>query len=234
MKQLYHGISLMLGQGLDCNVFIIESNDESLLIDSGLGDSFSQGFGVQPNSLIQLERVIKERNIDQAVLTHGHLDHVGGIMGLQSKLHLKKIYASEIEAQYLKKGENSYISPFFGSECSPINITHELGEGDRITIGEYDFQVLHTPGHTSGSISLWEGKNKILVSGDTVFPHGSFGRTDLPSGSSKNLIDSLKRLSKLDVKILLPGHMQPLSSSSDATTKSIEKSYKIAREMLLY
>jgi glyoxylase-like metal-dependent hydrolase (beta-lactamase superfamily II) len=234
MKQLYHGISLILGQGLDCNVFIIESNDESLLIDSGLGDSFSQGYGVQPNSLIQLERAIKERNIDQAVLTHGHLDHVGGIMGLQSKLHLKKIYASEIEAKYLKKGDSSFISPFFGSKCSPINITHELEEGDRITIGEYDFQVLHTPGHTSGSISLWEAKNKILVSGDTVFPHGSFGRTDLPSGSSKNLIDSLKRLTKLDVKILLPGHMPPSSSSSDATARSIKRSYEIAREMLLY
>ncbi|MFX0151640.1 MAG: MBL fold metallo-hydrolase, partial [Candidatus Hodarchaeota archaeon] len=175
MKQLFQGISWMLGQGLDCNVFIIESNGESLLIDSGLGDRFSQGFGTQLNSLRQLEKVIKERNIDQALLTHGHLDHVGGIMDLQSKLHLKRIYASKIEAQYLKKGENSFISPFFGSECSPINITDELGEGDRIIIGKYEFQVMQTPGHTSGSISLWEAKNKILVSGDTVFPHGSFG-----------------------------------------------------------
>jgi len=234
MKQIFHGITWMLGQGLDCNVFIIESNDESLLIDSGLGERFGQRFGMQSNTLIQLEKVIEERSIDQVVLTHGHLDHIGGLMALQSKLSLKKIYASEIEAQYLKDGNNSFISPFLGSECSPILITNELVEGDQITIGEYDFQVLLTPGHTCGSISLWEAKSKILVSGDTVFPQGSFGRTDLLSGSSKELIVSLKRLSKLDVKILLPGHMSPLTSSSDFTAKSIEKSYQIAREMLLY
>jgi glyoxylase-like metal-dependent hydrolase (beta-lactamase superfamily II) len=234
VQQILDGIYWLLGQGMDSNVFIIESNGETLLIDSGLGERMSQMFGGQAQSMIQLEKAMKVKNIKQVLLTHGHLDHVGGIMSLQSKLNIKTIYASKIESQFLKAGTNSYISPFMGSECDPIPVSHELEEGSKIQIGTYSFQILYTPGHTSGSISLWEPNHKVLVSGDTVFPQGSFGRTDLPTGSSKELIVSLKRLSNLNVKVLLPGHMPPMISSSDSTAKSIQRSYHIAQEMFTY
>lgn len=234
MQQILDGIYWLLGQGMDSNVFIIESNGEALLIDSGLGDRMSQMFGGQTHSVIQLEKAIIAKKIEQVLLTHGHLDHVGGIMTLQSKLNIETIYASKIEAQFLKAGTNSFISPFMGSECDPIPVSQELEEGSKLSIGSYTFQILHTPGHTSGSISLWEPNQKVLISGDTVFPQGSFGRTDLPTGSSKDLIASLKRLSKLDAKVLLPGHMPPIISSSDSTARSIQRSYQIAQEMFTY
>ncbi len=194
----------------------------------------SLSFGGQTQSLQQLERVIQEKKIDQVLLTHGHLDHVGGVMSLQPKVDFSQIYASKIESQYLKSGASAIISPFYGLKCDPIAVSQEINEGDIIRIGEFSFEVLHTPGHTHGSVSLWENKQQILISGDTVFPQGSFGRTDLPSGSTQELITSLERLSKLNVKILLPGHMPPMISSSDTTAKSIHRSYQIAREMMSY
>lgn len=198
------------------------------MIDSGLGLSF----GGQKKSTEILEDAITSKNITQILLTHGHIDHVGGIMALQPKLHLDVI-ASEIEAQHLKSGDSSYIEPFMGSQCSPLDISQEVAEGDVFHIGKFSFDVLHTPGHTHGSISLWDGRNKILISGDTVFPQGSFGRTDLRTGSSEQMVASLERLSDLDVHVLLPGHMPPIVSTG-SPINSIKRSFQNARMMLSY
>ncbi|MHA2244824.1 MAG: MBL fold metallo-hydrolase [Candidatus Hodarchaeales archaeon] len=233
MKQIIQGITWLLGQGLDCNVFIIESEGESLVIDSGLGGRMTPGFGGHKESINTLENAIISKKIKKILLTHGHIDHVGGIMELQSKLELEVI-TSEIEAQHLKTGDSSYIEPFMGSKCSPIDIHQEVFDGDVILIGNFSFEVFHTPGHTHGSISLWDGKNQILISGDTVFPQGSFGRTDLYTGNSKDLVESLKRLSELNVQVLLPGHMPPIISPSSSPIDSIRKSFENARMMLTH
>jgi glyoxylase-like metal-dependent hydrolase (beta-lactamase superfamily II) len=210
-------------------VFIIESKGESLMIDSGLGLSY----GGQQKSIEILEDAITSKKITQILLTHGHIDHVGGIMALQSKLELDVI-TSKIEAQHLKSGDSSYIEPFMGSKCPPIDISREVVEGDVLNIGNFSFNVLHTPGHTHGSISLWDEKNKILISGDTVFPQGSFGRTDLRTGNSEEMVESLERLSGLDIRVLLPGHMPPVISTTGSPLNSVKQSFQNARMMLSY
>ena len=101
MKELLTGITWLLGQGLDCNVFIIESKGESLMIDSGLGLSF----GGQKTSTEILKDAIDRKKITQILLTHGHIDHVGGIMALQPTIDLDVI-TSDMEAQHLKKGDS--------------------------------------------------------------------------------------------------------------------------------
>ena len=231
MKQILKGITWLLGQGLDCNVFIIESKGKSLMIDSGLGGRMTISFGGHNKSTTILENAIISKKISQILLTHGHIDHVGGIMDLQSKLEVEVI-ASKIEAQHLKKGDSSYIEPFMGSKCSPVDISQEVFEGDVLQIGDFSLEVLHTPGHTHGSISLWDRKKQILISGDTVFPQGSFGRTDLRTGNSRDLVESLKRLSELNVNVLLPGHMPPVISTSGSPLNSIKESFQNARMML--
>jgi len=234
MKEIIRGISWLLGTGYDCNVFIIESEGSSILIDSGLGDKIIHGIGSDIKSVPLLRKVIQERNISQVVLTHGHIDHIGGIMALQSEYDLE-IITSDIEAKFLTKGEDSYIDPILGSSCDPVIISKAVKENDIFKIGRFTFKVLLTPGHTAGSICLWDEAQKILISGDTVFPQGSFGRTDLPSGNSSQLILSLERLAKLKVNVLLPGHMSPqISGDSDFISNSIQESYRSAKIMLSY
>ena len=227
MRQVIQGIYWLLGDGLNCNAFLVESKGEKLLIDSGLGNRMSYGMGNQASNSPALKQIIQQYQIDRVLLTHGHLDHSGGIMNLGTGSNIK-VVASIIESQYLEKGDCSVISPFFGAGCSPISVSVKLDNGDYVDIGDFTFQVINTPGHTRGSICLWEQSRKILVSGDTVFPQGSFGRTDLPTGSSSELVASLKQLTQLDVKILLPGHMSPLVAADDATARSIRQSYEFA------
>jgi len=199
------------------------------MIDSGLGLSF----GGQKTSTEILKDTITRKKITQILLTHGHIDHVGGIMALQPTVEIDVI-TSDIEAQHLKAGDSSYIEPFMGSQCPPIEISMEVVEGDSIHIGNFSFKVLHTPGHTHGSISLWDESNQILISGDTVFPQGSFGRTDLRTGSSEEMVASLERLSKLDIQVLLPGHMPPVISQSGSPLNSVKQSFQNAQMMLSY
>jgi glyoxylase-like metal-dependent hydrolase (beta-lactamase superfamily II) len=82
----------------------------------------------------------------------------------------------------------------------------ELAEGGRVKFGEIDLEVLHTPGHTEGSVCLLDRTNGMLLSGDTLFA-GSWGRTDLPGGSEEQMAESLGRLVDLDDRLtVLPGH----------------------------
>ncbi len=90
----------------------------------------------------------------------------------------------------------------------------DLAEGSRIRFGEIDLEVLHTPGHTEGSVCLLAADERLLLTGDTLFA-GSWGRTDLPGGDEDQMVDSLSRLSTMadDLRVL-PGHGSQLDDRS--------------------
>ena len=131
------------------------------------------------------------------LLTHAHYDHTRGIPALRKELPGVPVYVHPAEAKMTK--------PFF--------YIKEIGEltfyedGDHVKVGDLDFEVLHTPGHTAGSVVLRAGNT--LFTGDTLFK-GSMGRTDLPGGSYEDMKASLKRLGALEGDLtILPGHMDP-------------------------
>ena len=229
MKEIIAGITWLLGQGFDSNVYIIESNQEILMVDSGAGKLINQRFQASSQSVELLQEVIEKKEITKFCLTHGHIDHIGGLLSIQLD-NKREISASVFEAEQLTSGNSSYLDPILNSVCPPLEVTSKLNEGDIINVGEFSFIVMETPGHTKGSIVLYEREKKILISGDTLFPQGSFGRTDLPSGSSKELLDSLKRISNLEIRILLPGHMSPVISA--IPIDSAKSSFRNAQSML--
>ncbi len=231
MKEILTDIYWLLGQGFNCNVFIIDSNKETIMIDTGVGNTLGQAFNTDSSNLEALRRAIKNKRINHIFLTHGHIDHIGGILSLRSEVDCE-ISASHEEAIHLTSGNSPYLDPIMNSTCSALEIISKVGEGDTISVGDFNFQVLETPGHTKGSLSLYEEDKKILISGDTVFPQGSFGRTDLPSGSSSELLKSLERLSNLEIHVLLPGHMPPVISST--VINSVKDSLRNAKMMLSY
>lgn len=197
---------------LDANNYIISNKNKTnlTLIDAGNGVSL--------NSLInEMNKfTLSYENIKQIILTHIHVDHLLGIYPLLLKMKNKppKIYAYSYAAKIVKNADIPAIFPGnlgIGPEMFKVNIipveVDEINNNQEVSCGEFRFRIMFTPGHSEGSICLYESENRILISGDVVFSGGSFGRFDFPGGSLEKLKNSISLLNRLDVKYLLPGHM---------------------------
>lgn len=194
------------GIGLSSNVYTM-GVDEITVIDTGAGDPMN----TLPPKLKTLD--LDPRNVKQIILTHTHFDHTGGIEALAS-MASPRLLLHEDEIDDAER---------FGLSVS------KLHEGDSVSAEDRRLEVIHTPGHMPGAICLYERQDKILFSGDTVFPDGGFGRTDLPGGESRKLVESLARLAMLEVDFILPGHMEPVTS--DARTH-LAAAYENAKSWL--
>ena len=94
----------------------------------------------------------------------------------------------------------------FGVSAPDFKVDRFLTDGMVLELGDISLRVIHTPGHTRGSVSLFSENDGMLFSGDTIFPAGSIGRTDLPGGSSEDMKKSIARLATLPAQTLYPGH----------------------------
>lgn len=135
------------------------------------------------------------------VSTHGHWDHIGDNARVAEHTGAR-IAAHRLDAYRLAEPSGRWL-PF---EIPPSVPALELAEGGEIRFGSVRLDVLHTPGHTEGSVCLLDNDNGRLYSGDTLFA-GSFGRVDLPGGSPEAMLESLDRLRRYDDPlVVLPGH----------------------------
>ena len=142
--------------------------------------------------------------IDTIILTHCHFDHTAHVKEI-AHMCKAKVAIHRADATGLLD-EMRCLSMHFGARAPGIVPDIMLAEGD--TIGT--LRVLHTPGHTPGSICLYAEDDRVLISGDTVFTDGGFGRYDFLGGSRTDLAGSLDRLTGLDVEGLYPGHGMPV------------------------
>ena len=206
--QIYRGIELLGGIEPDCNVYLI---DGELLIDAGTGFHFAE-------MKSQIEGLCDPHNIKTLVNTHCHFDHTGGSKKFRDwlKLHVA-IHTADKKA--LETG-NGTVAELFGQQARIMTLDKALRTGSTVSTKNFSFEVLHTPGHTPGSICLYEKEKKILISGDTLFDN-AVGRTDLPGGDRAQLVESLRRLSQLQVEYLLPGHGSPKKGGIDFLIKQM-------------
>ena len=176
----------------NCNTYFIYG-EKKILIDPG----HYHLFGHIRDSLAELS--LSPEDMDLVIITHGHPDHMESVKSFVNTQAL--IAVSSMEMEFIKM-----VAPHYGEALGISNFEPDilLQEGD-LNIGDLTFQVIHSPGHSPGSICLyWEGE-KALITGDVVFAQG-IGRTDLPSGDGQKLKHSIKRLESLGAEILLPGH----------------------------
>ena len=145
-----------------------------------------------------------KETIDTIILTHCHFDHTARVKEI-AHMCKAKVGIHKNDARGLIEDTRS-LSMHFGARSPGIVPDIVLSDGDIIG----DLVVIHTPGHTPGSICLFSEKDKVLISGDTVFADGYFGRYDFPGGSRTELAHSLERLSVLDVEGLYAGHGEPV------------------------
>lgn len=147
------------------------------------------------------ELAAREWTLKLIVSTHGHWDHIGDNARVAEHTGAQ-VAAHPLDAHRLINPEGRWL-PF---EIPPSVPAVELQEAGEIRFGSLRLEVLHTPGHTEGSVCLLDRDNGVLYSGDTLF-QGSFGRVDLPGGSPEAMVASLDRLRRLDPSLLVrPGH----------------------------
>lgn len=213
-------VYIRISNSFDSNIGFLDCRDHKVLIDTGTGMFMSK---LEED----LHRIgVSLDSITDIILTHSHIDHVGGVIPLL-KEGMPKIHAHKAEADMINSGDMSLtLSETFGAEIPPFKIEEVLEEGDIIDFGEIKLKVLHTPGHSAGSICLHLEEQSIIFTGDTLFSGGSFGRVDFPTGNPKELVASLKRLSEINFNIALPGHMSPIRSGA---TFSAASSYEQAK-----
>ena len=178
----------------NCYIIKDEETNELMVIDPG-GET---------NKIIDMINIL-EGNLKYIYLTHCHGDHIGAVEELRNKKSGKVLIHSD-DYEGLKKPEINLTG--FMSEL-PISIEADarVNDGDLLHVGNIEFRVIHTPGHTKGGSSLYSEKEQMLFSGDTLFK-GMWGRTDLPTSSFEDIMKSIndKLLVLPDDTVVYPGH----------------------------
>src|SRR5579863_9444003 len=181
---------------LQCNCSIIgdETTREAMVIDPG-------------DDINNVLALIRKHNLQvkQIVITHAHIDHVGGAMKLRAATGAP-ILLNQNDYALLKMLD---VQAAWIGMATPgaVEIDQSVGTGDSVKAGSHNATILHTPGHTEGSICLYFAAEKILIAGDTLFA-GSIGRVDLPGGSMEKILNSLHStvLELPDETVVFPGH----------------------------
>lgn len=192
--------------------FIVNENETNAIL---IWDETNQGLLIDPGfcsaeEFSSLSAFVKEKNISiiKMVLTHGHYDHVAGVkMAMQNfscPVYLHKLEEENaiegLEICKLKQWDLCSDDKMFDYE--------DISSMQSLNVGKQTFEILHTPGHSSGSICLFSSNNKLLISGDTIFYH-NYGRTDFDDGDENSILKSFTLLCDLpDDTYIVPGHGQ--------------------------
>ena len=178
------------------NSYIIcdEITKEAMVIDPG----------GEPEKIAELLDILNAK-LKYIFITHCHADHIGGITELKEKKG-GKILISRDDAEGLYNKDIS-LADYVNMQIPELEADSRIDDGDLIHIGDIEFQVIATPGHTKGCVCLYVPKERLIFTGDTLFS-GAWGRTDLPTGSFVEIMQSIsdKLMVLPDETIVYPGH----------------------------
>jgi glyoxylase-like metal-dependent hydrolase (beta-lactamase superfamily II) len=208
------------GLGMESNAYLLLC-EKPLLIDVGTGARLGE-------TAKRMKARLGGKKLSTLVLSHMHFDHTGGAAALQ-ELTGAKALAHPPDSKALADGDGSMTcSGWLGERQRPMKIA-ALKEGEVIDGGDVKLEVLHTPGHSAGSICLLDQDTRDLFSGDTLFTNGGVGRWDLPTGDHGALVASLERLLKLEIRGLYPGHGPHTENDGH---QHIEMGLRMARDFM--
>ncbi len=180
----------------NCSIFGDEQTREAIVVDPGDGDDLTR---------IQALLDRHQLRVVAIVITHAHIDHIGGAASLKAATGAPVYMNANDQALYdhldIQAGWLGMRTP------AKTEIDSQARDGDTLRLGSAEFHVIHTPGHTQGSISLWIPAENKVVAGDTLF-RDSIGRTDLPGGDSEQILRSIhtRLLTLPEDAVVIAGH----------------------------
>jgi hydroxyacylglutathione hydrolase len=180
MGQLSAGIVPVTAFQQNCTILFDTETKQGVVVDPG---------GDVPKIMAALEN--NGITVEAIWITHGHLDHAGGAMELKEKLGVSIIgphVADKFILDDIEKRSAAYGAPGEMHNCTPDQF---LEQGDKVSFGEHEFEVLHCPGHSPGSVVFYNRKAGFAHVGDVLF-RGGIGRTDFPGGDHAALMNSIK------------------------------------------
>jgi len=193
----FPGIWQIVGANRSAHAYLVRGSRRNILIDSGLPTTYDYLVAALA------EIGLRPADIDLVVLTHEHIDHAGGSLRLAEHC---PIAAHRLAANKIALADEfTMMSNAFATDIAAFDVDILLEEGCRLNAGGVLLHVLHTPGHCSGSICVYEPQRRILFSADTIMAKGILGGV-VGSGNASDYIESLERLSAMRIDCLMPGH----------------------------
>jgi hydroxyacylglutathione hydrolase len=200
------------------NAYLVRGSSRNILIDVGLSSNFTH--------MVECLRHLDcpPEKIDMVVLSHEHLDHIGAAYHFHGRTYIAahRLAANKI----MLRDDFSMLRKMFNEPNVPINVDIWLEEGNLIDLGNFRLEVMHTPGHTSACITLFDQEKGLLFAADTLMPGGVMGGV-FGSGSISDYIQSLERLKGLNSKILLSGHGRLSDTPQDDVRIAIQRSHTL-------
>jgi glyoxylase-like metal-dependent hydrolase (beta-lactamase superfamily II) len=187
-------ITTPLGEPTNCYIVFDEKSKETMVIDPA-GET---------ERIIEMLDILKA-NLKYIYITHCHGDHIGGVRRLQEEKK-GKILIHRLDATGLNN-QDITLTEYIGVDPIQLEVDSIVDDEDLLHLGDLEFKVIHTPGHTCGGSSLYCQKENLVFTGDTLF-RGTWGRTDLPTSNFNDIMDSItNKLMQLPGEtIVYPGH----------------------------
>jgi glyoxylase-like metal-dependent hydrolase (beta-lactamase superfamily II) len=219
-EEIQKGVYLLKGDGKGSHNYLIRAAYRNVLIDSGL----DQNFLLLQDQLLSLG--LKLRDIDLVINTHEHLDHIGSNRYFQesSMIAAHRFAATKITL------EDHYVTLYRSGDLNevPLRVHLWLENRSLFDLGSHTLEVIHTPGHTSGSICIYEFRTKVLFSGDTVFAGGTLSYI-AESGSVGDYINSVTRLEARKISKIFPGHGDISQNPEQDLSRAVINAKKLLR-----
>ncbi len=212
----------------DSHIYVLGDvrSDDLTIVDCGIVEMGAYKLGELENYGISLKQV------KRIIMTHTHLDHIGCLREFLDKDPHIEVWVHKDEATYLEQGDdrvvfgNKMFESMIKSQYSissgffEFKVNRKLEGGENLDLGGTIFKVIHVPGHSVGSIGLYDEVGKIFISGDTIYADGAIGRYDLFSADPEKLKESLQVIADLEIDILLPCHNRIVKGGADQMIKN--------------